>query len=67
MTLDDTIFIFLGIVGLRKDIVKFFTNLVNSTVKYREENKINRPDFLQLLIDMKNNEKSLTMDQIVSD
>lgn len=35
-------------------------------MKYREDNKIRRPDFLQILIDMKNIEKSLTIDQIVS-
>lgn len=55
----------LGLVTRRKDVKRFFTNIVTSTVKYREDNKINRPDFLQLLINMKN-ENLLTIEQIVS-
>lgn len=32
----------------------FFINLVQETIKYREENKITRGDFLDLLIALKN-------------
>lgn len=49
----------------RRDVTRFFSDLVTATVKHREEHKMRRPDFLQLLIDMKNEEQILTMDQIV--
>lgn len=34
------------------EIQNFFYNLVNNTIKYREENNIYRKDFLQLLIEL---------------
>lgn len=37
------------------DISKFYFNIVNKSVKFREENGSFRHDFLQILIDMKNN------------
>lgn len=36
-------------------LTEFFTKVVVDSVKYREKNNIQRQDFLQLLIDMKNN------------
>lgn len=33
---------------------EFFTNLVTSTVKHREEHNIQRNDFLQMMINLKN-------------
>uniref|UniRef100_A0AAT9UUR2 Cytochrome P450 6PZ12 n=1 Tax=Maconellicoccus hirsutus TaxID=177089 RepID=A0AAT9UUR2_MACHI len=36
-------------------IEKFFMNIVDTTVKYREQNNITRSDFLDLLIALKNN------------
>lgn len=36
-----------------QNIENFLTNLFEQTVKYREENKINRNDFVDLLISMK--------------
>lgn len=56
----------LEFVTINTEVTAFFTALVKSTVQYRESNKINRPDFLQLLINMKNDEKTLTIDQLVS-
>ena len=38
-----------------RDIHNFFMKLVKDTVNYREKNKVNRKDFMQMLIDMKNN------------
>ncbi|XP_065215014.1 probable cytochrome P450 6a23 [Planococcus citri] len=37
-----------------KDVCGFFLNLVQKTVKYREQHKIVRGDFLDLLINLKN-------------
>lgn len=34
----------------------FFLNIVKKTVNYRETNKIERKDFLQMLIEIKNDE-----------
>lgn len=38
-----------------KELVNFFTKMVEQTVEYREKNGINTNDFMQLLIQMKNN------------
>nr|XP_015839996.1 PREDICTED: cytochrome P450 CYP6BK4 isoform X1 [Tribolium castaneum] len=38
-----------------KDITNFYLNVVKDTVEYREKNNYNRNDFMQLLIDLKNN------------
>jgi cytochrome P450 family 6 len=45
----------LGIALTQKDISKFFSKVVKDTVSYREKNNYTRKDFLQLLIDLKNN------------
>lgn len=37
------------------DISKFYFNIVTKTVMFREKNGFVRNDFLQILIDMKNN------------
>ncbi|RZB84923.1 p450 domain containing protein [Asbolus verrucosus] len=45
-------------VGMRqvpKDISDFFTKVVTDTVEYREKNNVTRKDFMQLLIELKNN------------
>ncbi|XP_022908695.2 probable cytochrome P450 6a13 [Onthophagus taurus] len=39
---------------LDKEVSNFFMNAVASTITYREENNIQRNDFLQLLIELKN-------------
>lgn len=38
-------------------VTEFFMNTIRQTVDYREKNKIERNDFLNLLIKLKNNEK----------
>nr|AKZ17689.1 cytochrome P450 monooxygenase CYP6BK19 [Tenebrio molitor] len=38
-----------------KDVESFFMKVVKDTVKYREEKDVQRKDFMQLLIDLKNN------------
>lgn len=40
----------LGIRFLAKDQTEFYSNLVHSTIKHREENNIIRPDMIQLLM-----------------
>jgi cytochrome P450 family 6 len=67
----------LGFRGLPKDIADFFMKVVKDTVSYREKNNYTRKDFLQLLIDLKNNElaeedgykhdgKTLTIEEIAA-
>jgi cytochrome P450 family 6 len=36
------------------DVEKFFVDLVRETIDYREKNNVNRNDFMQLLIKLKN-------------
>ncbi|KAJ8927068.1 hypothetical protein NQ314_020514 [Rhamnusium bicolor] len=47
----------LRVPAVRPYISKFFTEVVENTVAYREKNKYSRKDFLQLLIDIKNNKE----------
>lgn len=45
------------VIGIRihhKDVSDFFLNIVNETVAYRENNNVQRNDFMSLLIDLKN-------------
>ena len=44
----------LHVTMFRKENTDFFMNLVKETVQYREKNQINRNDFMQLLIQLKN-------------
>jgi cytochrome P450 family 6 len=44
----------LRISSIRPDINKFFMNVVEETVGYRERNSVTRNDFMQLLIQLKN-------------
>lgn len=51
------------------DVAKFFWKLTDDAVTHRENNNITRNDFLQLLIDMKNDTKggdTLTMGEIAA-
>lgn len=44
----------LHVTNLEKKTTAFFQNVVEETVKYREMNKVNRNDFIHLLIQLKN-------------
>ncbi|CAH1110011.1 unnamed protein product, partial [Psylliodes chrysocephalus] len=44
---------------LRTDVIDFFLNTTLSNIKYREQNNIKRKDFLNILLDLKNNESDL--------
>lgn len=64
-----------GFRQVAKDVADFFYKVVENTVEYREKNNVQRKDFLQLLIDIKDNNlngeqtgdgTSLTMDEIAA-
>lgn len=44
----------LGICIHHKDVTDFFQNIVKETVEYRENNNVERNDFMSLLIELKN-------------
>ncbi|KAK4873038.1 hypothetical protein RN001_015067 [Aquatica leii] len=48
---------FLHLSIVRQEITDFFFNLTKNTVEYREKNRIIRPDFMHLLLQIKNNAK----------
>lgn len=48
------ILIFLGVKQTDREIENFFMNVVKDTIEYREKNNVQRKDFLQLLIQLKN-------------
>lgn len=62
----------IGLWTIPRDLSKFFMDVVNQTVDYREKNNFSRNDFMQLLLEMKNNgEKNtdgekLTMNEIAA-
>lgn len=63
---------FLRIKSIRDEVSTFFINIVKSTIAYREENNIQRNDFMDLLIKMKTNDNGsdpssgLTINQIAA-
>ncbi|XP_070493752.1 probable cytochrome P450 6a20 [Chironomus tepperi] len=46
--------------------IDFFTNIVRDNLEYREKNNIQRNDFFQLLINLKNKDGSLTFEEIAA-
>ena len=68
---------FLALTVTPKDVDKFFRKMVTDTVNHREKNNVTRKDFMQLLIDLKNNKlaeedgykhdgKTLTLEEITA-
>nr|XP_008200098.2 PREDICTED: probable cytochrome P450 6a23 [Tribolium castaneum] len=66
---------FLKVRAFPKDIGDFFLKVVKDTVNYREKNNFTRKDFMQLLIDLKNNklvgeegksERGLTIEEVAA-
>ncbi|XP_044261778.1 probable cytochrome P450 6a13 [Tribolium madens] len=64
---------FLRLSSGRKENAKFIMDMVESTIDYREKNNYSRNDFMQLMIDLKNNKpkgdhdgKPLTLDEVAS-
>jgi cytochrome P450 family 6 len=56
----------LGMCAIPKDVSEFFMGVVKDTMKYRELNNYSRPDFIQLLIDLKNSGDALTIEEIAA-
>lgn len=61
----------LGIRLHHKDVTDFFLNAVKETVAYREQNNVKRNDFMDLLINLKNNpatseDVGLTIEEIAA-
>lgn len=58
----------LGIVRLPSDLRRFFLHIIHDSVVYRERRSVSRPDFLQLLINLRRVEKedSLTLNEIAA-
>lgn len=56
----------LGITVTPKETSEFYLDVVNQTVRYREENKVVRKDFMQILIDLKNNQEALTVNEVAA-
>lgn len=59
----------LHIKWFRDEISAFFTKIVHDTVEYREQNKVQRNDFMDILINLKNQKtddksKTITMNEI---
>lgn len=51
---------------IKKEVSDFFMKVVNDTVEYREQNNVQRNDFMDLLIKLKNEENDLTMNEIAA-
>lgn len=61
----------LHIKGLRDDVSQFFMKVVRDTVEYREKNDVHRNDFMDILINLKNQEttdkeKLVTLNEIAA-
>ena len=58
----------LGIALVPQDVGDFMMNVVKQTVQYREREKIQKNDFMNLLIELKNrqDEESLTLEEIAA-
>lgn len=57
-----------GLRLLDKNMTEFYRNITRNTIEYREKNSIERNDFMNLLIKMKNNggNNGLTLDEIAA-
>lgn len=54
-----------GVKNIQKEVSSFFLKSISDTVSYREKNNLQRNDLLQLLIDMKNSDVKLSMNELV--
>lgn len=51
---------------VREDVSSFFFGTVQNTIKYRNQNNVTRPDFLQLLINIQKEDPNFTMNDLVA-
>lgn len=59
----------LGLRVFHKEVSDFFLNIVKETVKYRETNQVERNDFMNLMIELKNSKnemEKLTINEIAA-
>lgn len=65
----------LGLITTPKEVSKFFLGTIHETIEYREKNKVERNDFMNLLIQLKNHGKftdedkelgKITLDEIAA-
>nr|AQM57042.1 cytochrome P450 CYP6AX3 [Sogatella furcifera] len=52
----------LGVKAMDKSKEDFFINLVNDTMKYREDNRVERNDFIQILMNLKKQDEAMQID-----
>lgn len=57
---------FLGLTQNTKETTDFFMGVVKNSISYREANNVKRNDFLQLLIQLKNSEDGMTMNEVAA-
>ncbi|XP_969948.1 cytochrome P450 6a2 [Tribolium castaneum] len=48
------------------DVSDFFRKIVKDTIEYRAQNQFSRPDFLQMLIDLRRDGAEITLDEIIA-
>ncbi|XP_055852791.1 probable cytochrome P450 6a20 [Episyrphus balteatus] len=51
---------------IHEEVHQFYMKVVRETVEYREKNSIKRNDFMNLLIEMKNSEEGLTLNEVAA-
>ena len=57
----------LGVTTVPKNVSAFFMKVVKDTIDYREANKVTRKDFMQILIDLKNQTSdALTAEEVAA-
>lgn len=56
----------LGLRAHQKELTEFFMGVIKSSLEYRESNNIERKDFLQLLIQIKNSEAGMSLNEIAA-
>ncbi|XP_076273990.1 cytochrome P450 6a2-like [Rhynchophorus ferrugineus] len=60
---------FLGSIGFKfngHDVTDFFTKVVCDTISHREKNEVARNDFMHLLLELKNKDRSVTVNEIIA-
>lgn len=57
---------FLGIKSVRDDTSKYFKSILEAVMTQREQNPVDRQDFLALLLKLKNEENKITFDELAA-
>lgn len=51
---------------IHEEVHQFYMRVVSETVEYREKNDVKRNDFMNLLIELKNSEEGLTLNEVAA-